>query len=80
MHVILAGYNVDREVIEELKKNSPSREDATAQWDIRRTAGAMSRLAKEIMLLTCLLIGGKDSYSEIYEDIFGKPPKLSLPE
>ena len=27
MHVILAGYNVDREVIEELKKSSPSRED-----------------------------------------------------
>ncbi len=80
MHVILAGYNVDREVIEELKKNSPPREDTTAQWDIRRTAGAMSRLAKEVMPLTCLLIGGKDSYSEIYEIIFGKSPKLSPPE
>jgi thymidylate synthase ThyX len=56
------------------------REDATAQWDIRRTAGAMSRLAREVMPLTCLLIGGKDSYPEVYEDIFGKPPKFSPPE
>ena len=64
----------------ELYHISRLREDATAQWDIRRTAGAMSRLAKEVMPLTCLLIGGKDSYSEIYEDIFGKPPKLSPPE
>ncbi len=31
MHVILAGYNVDREVIEELKKSSPSREDVTPE-------------------------------------------------
>jgi flavin-dependent thymidylate synthase len=64
----------------ELYHISRLREDATAQWDIRRTAGAMSVLAKEVMPLTCLIIGGKDSYSEIYEDIFGKPPKLSLPE
>jgi len=64
----------------ELYHISRMREDATAQWDIRRTAGAVSRLAKEVMPLTCLLIGGKDSYSEIYEDIFGKPPKLSPPE
>lgn len=64
----------------ELYHISRLREDATAQWDIRRTAGAMSRLAKEVMSLTCLLIGGKDSYSEIYEDIFGKPPQLSPPE
>jgi len=56
------------------------REDATAQWDIRRTAGTISGLAKEAMPLTCLLIGGKDSYPEAYEDIFGRPPKLSPPE
>lgn len=31
MKVILAGYNVDREVIEELKKSSPSREDVTPE-------------------------------------------------
>ncbi|HEB36765.1 MAG TPA: hypothetical protein ENI18_13150, partial [Candidatus Aminicenantes bacterium] len=64
----------------ELYHISRLREDATAQWDIRRTAGAMSRLAKKVMPLTCLLMGGKDSYSKIYKDIFGKPPKLSPPE
>jgi len=64
----------------ELYHISRLREDATAQWDIRRTAGAMSRLAKEVMPLTCLLIGGKDSYPEVYEGIFGNPPKLSPPE
>jgi len=31
MNVILAGYNVDREVIEELKKNSPPRHDITPE-------------------------------------------------
>ncbi|GAF76552.1 unnamed protein product, partial [marine sediment metagenome] len=31
MNVILAGYNVDREVIEELKKNSPPRYDITPE-------------------------------------------------
>ena len=61
----------------ELYHISRMREDATAQWDIRRTAGAMSRLAKEVMPLTCLLIGGKDSYPEVYGAIFGKSPKLS---
>ena len=64
----------------ELYHISRLREDATAQWDIRRTAGAMSRLAKKVMPLTCLLMGGKDSYSKIYKDIFGKSPKLFSPE
>ncbi len=62
----------------ELYHISRLREDASAQWDIRRTAGAMSMLAKEVMPLACLLIGGKDSYPEVYEDVFGKSPK-SLP-
>jgi hypothetical protein len=56
------------------------REDATAQWDIRRTAVEMSRLAREAMPLCCLLIGGKDSYPELYEDIFGKSPKFLPPD
>ncbi len=64
----------------ELYHISRLREDASAQWDIRRTAGAMSRLAKEVMPLACLLIGGKDSYPEVYKTIFGKSPKLSPPE
>lgn len=64
----------------ELYHISRLREDATAQWDIRRTAGEMSRLAREVMPLTCLLIGGKDIYPEVHERVFGKPPKFLPPE
>jgi flavin-dependent thymidylate synthase len=64
----------------ELYHISRLREDATAQWDIRGVVGRMSRMASEIMPLTCLLIGGKDAYPEIYEKVFSKPPKLFPPE
>jgi flavin-dependent thymidylate synthase len=64
----------------ELYHISRLREDASAQWDIRRAAGEMSRLAKEVMPLTCLLVGGKDSFPEVYEHVFGISPKLSPPE
>lgn len=64
----------------ELYHISRLREDATAQWDIRRVVVKMSRLASEVMPLTCLLIGGKDAYPEIYKRIFSKPPKLCPPE
>ncbi len=64
----------------ELYHISRLREDATAQWDIRRLAAQMSKLAKEVMPLTCLLLGGKDSYPELYKDVFRKPPKFSPPE
>jgi flavin-dependent thymidylate synthase len=60
----------------ELYHISRLREDATAQWDIRRVTGEMSRLAREVMPLTCLLLGGKDAYAGSYESVFGKPPKL----
>lgn len=56
------------------------REDASAQWDIQDVVRTMSDLAKNVMPLTCLLIGGKDIYPEIYRDIFGSPPKLKPPE
>ena len=56
------------------------REDATAQWDIQNVVRIMSDLAKKVMPLTCLLIGGKDAYPEIYQNIFGCPPKLKPPE
>lgn len=56
------------------------REDVTAQWDIRALVEKMSKLAKEVMPLTFLLIGGKDVYSEIYEKIFNKPPKFFPPK
>ena len=56
------------------------REDTTAQWDIQNVVRTMSDLAKKVMPLTCLLIGGKDAYPEIYQNIFGCPPKLKPPE
>jgi flavin-dependent thymidylate synthase len=68
---VLLGVNA-----RELYHISRLREDSTAQWDIRRTAAEMSRLAREVMPLTCLLIGGKDVYPEIYKDVFGKSPKF----
>jgi flavin-dependent thymidylate synthase len=56
------------------------REDITAQWDIRQIVGRMSQEARKVMPLTFLLIGAKDSYPEIYEKVFGKPPKLNPPK
>jgi len=56
------------------------REDSTAQWDIQNIVMEMSALAQNVMPLTCLLIGGKDAYPQIYENVFGCPPKLKPPE
>jgi hypothetical protein len=56
------------------------REDATAQWDIRRTAAEMTEQAAAVMPLTLLLIGGKDGYPDIYRSVFGRDPKLRPPE
>ncbi|MBS3818653.1 FAD-dependent thymidylate synthase [bacterium] len=63
----------------ELYHISRLREDSSAQWDIRNVAGEMVRLAKEVMPLTCLLIGGKDSYPQIYKQVFGKIPGMKPP-
>jgi len=64
----------------ELYHISRLREDAAAQWDIRRLSGEMSKLAKKVMPLTMMLIGGKDSYPSIYEKIYGHPPKVIAPK
>jgi flavin-dependent thymidylate synthase len=56
------------------------REDTTAQWDIRQIVSQMSQKAKKVMPLTFLLIGAKDSYSEIYKKLFRKPPKVDPPK
>jgi flavin-dependent thymidylate synthase len=61
----------------ELYHISRLREDATAQWDIRDIAARMSALAKKVMPLTCLLLGGKDFYPEIYRRVFGRPPGMT---
>ncbi len=64
----------------ELYHISRLREDATAQWDIRDITGEMSRLAREKMPLTCLLLGGKDAYPGLYEKVFGRLPNFFPPK
>jgi len=63
----------------ELYHLSRLREDATAQWDIRSVAGRMSGLARRVMPLTGLLLGGKDAYPDLYERVFGERPSLAPP-
>lgn len=58
----------------ELYHVSRLREDATAQWDIRRLARDMSALARKAMPLTCLMLGGKDAYPGTYRKVFGRLP------
>jgi len=55
------------------------REDATAQWDIRRVASEMSRQAVVKMPLTMLLIGGKDAFPDVYHRVFGRTPDMKPP-
>ncbi len=52
------------------------REDAHAQWDIRRLAAAMRALAEERAPLSSLLLCGKDRFVERYTRVFGRPPKI----
>jgi len=56
------------------------REDASAQWDIRDISREMSKQAKRVMPLTCLLVGGKDSYPQRFEEVFGHPPRMKPPQ
>jgi flavin-dependent thymidylate synthase len=65
--------------VRELYHISRLREDATAQWEIRRIAAEMSRLARKAMPLSCLLIGGKDAYPDVYDRVFGRRPKAVPP-
>ena len=60
----------------ELYHISRLREDKHAQWDIQEVSREMVKLAKEVMPLTLLTIGGKDVYPEIYEKVFGVKPKV----
>lgn len=72
---VLLGVNA-----RELYHISRFREDEHAQWDIREVASEMSKLAKKVMPLTMMLIGGKDKYPEIYKKVYGFPPKLTPPK
>lgn len=53
------------------------REDPTAQWDIRYKANKMSKLAKKVMPIATLLLGGKSDYPKIYQTVYGKKPKIT---
>jgi flavin-dependent thymidylate synthase len=66
--------------VRELYHISRLREDPSAQWEIRKLAGRMSKLAKEVMPLSTLLLGGKDKYPRLYKRLFGRAPKFSPPE
>ena len=66
--------------VRELYHISRLRQDATAQWEIRRIAAEMSRLAGKVMPLSCLLLGGKDAYPGVYASVFGRPPKAAPPK
>ncbi len=61
----------------ELYHISRLREDAHAQWDIQNISRAMVTKAKEAMPLTFAFIGGKDKYSEIYQKLYGRLPKIT---
>ncbi|MDH4198416.1 MAG: FAD-dependent thymidylate synthase, partial [Candidatus Aminicenantes bacterium] len=63
----------------ELYHLSRLREDATAQWDVRTVAARMSALARRVMPLTGMLLGGKDTYPDLYERVFGERPSLAPP-
>jgi hypothetical protein len=66
--------------IRELYHVSRLREDASAQWEIRAVTAEMSRLAKRVMPLAGLLLGGKDAYPGLYARVFGAPPKMAPPK
>ena len=61
----------------ELYHVSRLREDAHAQWDIQNISHLMSNEAKKVMPLTFALIGGKDKFNQIYQNIYGKGPKVT---
>lgn len=60
--------------VRELYHISRLREDLAAQWEIRALAGRMAALAREVMPMTCLMLGGKDAYPDLYERVFGERP------
>ena len=62
--------------IRELYHMSRLREDEHAQWDIREKTACMSKEARTVMPLACMLLGGKNAFVEVYEKAYGFPPKV----
>ncbi len=56
------------------------REDAHAQWDIRKLAEEMHIQVAEVMPLSSLTLCGKHTYPEVFEKVFGHPPALLPPQ
>ena len=67
--------------LRELYHISRLREDPTAQWDIRQIVKRMSDLARKIMPITTLLLGGKTEYPTRYRRLYGTGPRITtVPE
>ncbi len=64
----------------ELYHVSRLRQDRHAQWEIREVADAMAHQARKAMPLTCLFLGGKDAYPELYRQHFGRLPRVVTTE
>ncbi|MDD8027518.1 MAG: FAD-dependent thymidylate synthase [Acidobacteriota bacterium] len=58
--------------LRELYHVSRLREDASAQWDIRALAGAMSAEARRAFPLAAMMIGGKDAFPSLSAAVFNK--------
>jgi len=52
------------------------REDMHAQWDIQDISRKMTKLAKDVMPLTFMMICGKDAYPKVYQKVFGLRPNV----
>jgi thymidylate synthase ThyX len=48
------------------------REDRHAQWDIRKTAEDIHNIIRKEMIWAGALLGGKDQFSETYDNFFGR--------
>lgn len=55
------------------------RDDAHAQWDIRNIASQMKEQAEKVMPLSTFLLSGKDTFPQIYEKAYGRPPAVPGP-
>ncbi len=55
------------------------REDSHAQWDIRRIATSMRRLAEKRIPLGAALMCGKDGYPQRYAKMFDRMPSILPP-
>ena len=60
----------------ELYHMSRMREDKHAQWDIRNLVTLMCNQAQDKMPYIFALLCGKDSYNEVYKDVFGEEPRV----